>query len=156
MTLNHRKIIFILPHPTWKADEQNQILQLFFKMRSEIDIQILPDQELIQPSKILTLSSLYVTSFLFRFTVLESAYRVGDKIPVINFFDDDTITSTHFKLADLYNAYFNVFNDEDVLKDLVGRGYRLDYSKDVVLNFWDKDHNFQETNMQKLVKCLVQ
>ena len=155
MILSHSKIIFIQPHPSWNTDKKDRILQFFFKMRSEIDIQFLPAQKLIQASKILTLSSLYANSFLFSFAALGRGYRVDDKISVINFFDEESIISPHFKMVDLYNAYLNVFNDEEILKNLVGSGYRLDYSKDVVLNFRDEDHNFLETNVQKLVKCLV-
>ena len=154
MTFNHSKILFILPHPTWKADKYDQILQPFLKMQSEVEIQILSEQKFLQPSKILTKGS-HTNAFLLSFRPLGSGYLVDEKISVINFFDDESIIATQFKITDLYHAYLNVFNNEETLLDLVGRGYGLDYSKDVVLKFRDEDHDLLEANVLKLVKCLV-
>src|SRR3989339_251277 len=133
MVLNKHKIIFISPHPTWDADRQDRILQFFLKMQSGIEIKILPAPDIIKIFQSAVLGPLYSRCFLFSFARWEGQIRSDDQISVINFIGEDQLDLICFQFTGLDHTYLNVFNNEDILNELVLRGYRPDYSQDVIL-----------------------
>jgi len=161
MTSSSGKIVFIQPDPLWDVDKSNQIVRRFLKMQSGTQFQILKKSDLNNLSQFIGQHSTGIHAFLFSFATLRFRPRQDSKILVINFIDGDQtrlkqlIGSIYCKFADLYHAYLNVFDNQEILEDLVLKGYHPDYSKDVVLKFKDELNNLKETNIQKLATCLV-